>query len=431
VLPFASALHAVPEFWRDKGGDPEAVLMTAPQIEAHNHALAMINEEGWPAGRWRLADLSFDPKRVRARLLTKLERLATQIARGQRVLATGERPALVDELRAEVDGARPADELRVVYRGTPLRCFPSDDGLYEKAWDTAFDLLQCAQLRFGEPVRVAAKGRRFWYVWSTYGDGWVRPEGLTPPLTPAQAAAYLAPRRFVVAQVDRLPIWSAEGALLGAAGFGLRLPLVAEEEGAVTVQVPSATGLVVGRLRLGERDAERREVSLGYPPLTRTRLLDRAFRLLNSPYGWGGTGDQRDCSALMMDLFSAFGLQLPRNTLHQAIAGTRRVEVAALDEASKAQAIDAAAAGGVVLLYMPGHIMLYLGRDGEHLYGFHLFSGYLTPCPGGGETMQRVNRAVVSALDLGKGGSRRSFLQRITRLVVLDGSSPATRAARR
>ena len=123
----------------------------------------------------------------------------------------------------------------------------------------------------------------------------------------------------------------------------------------------------------------------------------------------------------MMDLFAAFGLEIPRNTIHQALAGSRQVEVAQFSEEAKAQSIEAEARRGLVLLYMPGHIMLYLGRDGGQLYAYHLFSGYLTPCQPRGETMQRVNRTVVTSLELGRGGSRRAFIQRITRLIVLDG----------
>jgi hypothetical protein len=122
----------------------------------------------------------------------------------------------------------------------------------------------------------------------------------------------------------------------------------------------------------------------------------------------------------MMDLFAAFGLDLPRNTKHQALAGTRHLEVGGLSEAAKARTIEEEARRALVLLYMPGHIMLYLGRDGAHLYALHLFSGYLTPCGGKGETMQRVNRTVVTSLELGRGGSRRAFIQRITRLILFD-----------
>ena len=42
------------------------------------------------------------------------------------------------------------------------------------------------------------------------------------------------------------------------------------------------------------------------------------------------------------------------------------------------------------------------------------------PCKGGGETMMLVNRAAVTSLELGRGSSRRAFIERITKLVIFE-----------
>ena len=49
----------------------------------------------------------------------------------------------------------------------------------------------------------------------------------------------------------------------------------------------------------------------------------------------------------------------------------------------------------------------------------HSFSEYLEACPGGGETRRRVDRNTVSDLSLGKGTTKRSFLERITKITVV------------
>jgi len=340
---------------------------------------------------------------------------------------------LLQQLQRRNDEARYAEELRAVHRTTALRCFPSSEGVFEAAWDLSFDLMQCAQLRPGELVRVAAKTPGFWYIWTSYADGWVDPRALTPPLRPAEVKELTASERFVVIQRDRLPLWSAAegGYLAGEVRLGLRLPLLEVRGHRLKVLAPGPEGLVPAWLRAagvqgadwpgaGKLAPELWQVSIGYPTLTREALLTRAFAQLNAPYGWGGVGGSRDCSRMMMDLFNAFGVLLPRNTWHQSLAGTRRVEVSELSERAKINAIEQAAGGAIVLLYMKGHIMLYLGRDEDHLFAFHLFSGYLVPCEGGGETMNRVNRAVVTALELGRGSSRRSFLERISQLILFE-----------
>jgi len=415
LLPDQHPFHSLPEFWLARGPAPEATRVRLEAILEHNRRVHALREEGWPSGRWELQDLPFSPERVRARLRTRLLSLRKGAEAGKWLLLNGGPPtALLAALERAVDKAQPADELRVLHRSAALRCFPTDEGLYDKPWQSAFDLMQCAQLRFGEMVRVGAKGERFWYVWSPYAEGWIAPEALTPVLGEDEARSYHEPARFVVAQADRVPLWTDRqgGTILGEVRLGGRLPLLGEEEGLLRVVAPGPAGLRTAWVRRADA------VSVGFPVLSFDRLVARAFSLLNSPYGWGDVGDNRDCSRLIMDLFGAFGVELPRNTWHQAQAGARRVEVGSMDEPAKARAIQEAASRGIVLLHMPGHIMLYLGRDGDRLFAFHQFSGYLVPCEGGGETMKRVNRAVVTSLELGRGSSRKSFLQRITRLVV-------------
>ena len=78
----------------------------------------------------------------------------------------------------------------------------------------------------------------------------------------------------------------------------------------------------------------------------------------------------------------------------------------------------------MVLVHFPGHIMLYLGRDKAGTPRvLHSFAEYLAPCPGGGETLLEVGASAVTDLTLGKGTSRRSFLERITHLTVF-GKAP-------
>jgi cell wall-associated NlpC family hydrolase len=419
ILPHALPLHSLLDFWLSRTADTDVVVLDAAGIARQNRQVSALREETWPVGRWELDELRLDGSRLRRRLQARLRQLVQATAKGQRVLVRGEHPQrMIAEIERRVAQVRLVDEVRVVHRSSPLRCFPTDEGVYEKAWQLPFDLNQCAQLRLGEPVRVAARGASHWYVWSTYADGWVKPEALTPPLTAAEASAYLHPARVAVVQADRVALWASteRKGLLGQVRLGARLPLVEETATALKVLMPTRSGLSTGWL---PRDG----VNEGVPPLTRRAVLQRAFSLLNTPYAWGGTGENRDCSRLMMDLFGAFGLLLPRNTWHQAQAGTMQIDVGQLGEAEKAEAIERAARRGIVLLFMPGHIMLYLGRDGDQLYAFHQFSGYLVPCAGGGETMMRVNRAVVTTLELGRGSSRRSFLQRITRLVVFQAST--------
>ncbi len=440
VLPFHHPLHDHADFWLANADYREGLVIDTQSIQQHNRQVLAQTTDGRPSGRWDPMTLKLTPAFVRQRLHARLEHLHKGVAKGTRVLKNGEIPReLLQALQQQTAEAHYVEELRMVHRTSALRCFPSHQGIYEEAWDLSFDLMQCAQVREGELVRVAAKGPDYWYIWTSYADGWVKPQVLTPPLKPTEAQELTRSERFVVIQKDRLPLWSAAegGHLRGEVRLGARLPLLQDQGGRLQVLAPGPTGLSPAWLRAkgvyrgsgsGSGPSpeglapELWEVSVGYPALTRGALFQRAFTLLNTPYGWGGVGGSRDCSRMMMDLFNAFGVLQPRNTWHQSLSGNRRIEVGELTEAAKREAIEEAAKGAIVLLYMKGHIMLFLGRDGDHLYALHLFSGYLVPCEGGGETMHRVNRTVITALELGLGSSRRSFLQRINRLILLEHS---------
>ena len=165
---------------------------------------------------------------------------------------------------------------------------------------------------------------------------------------------------------------------------------------------------------------------------TRGAVLREAFSMLGAPYGWGGKGGGYDCSRFLLELFGRFGIELPRHSARQALAGTFSVDVSTLEDRNeKRLLLEAAARRGVVLLQFPGHIMLYLGttEDGTPM-AIHAFSEFLTKCEGTElETVNRVDRVAVSDLSLGEGSSRQDFLSRITRITVLGGSPSAALSA--
>jgi hypothetical protein len=159
---------------------------------------------------------------------------------------------------------------------------------------------------------------------------------------------------------------------------------------------------------------------------TRRALLTEAFSMLGEPYGWGGKDGGYDCSRFLLELFARFGIDLPRHSARQAMAGTFSFDVSTVEDLNeKRLLLEAAARRGVVLLHFPGHIMLYLGTTEEGTpMAIHAFSEFLTPCEGiEEETVNRVDRVAVSDLSLGAGSSRRDFLSRITRIAVL-GHTP-------
>ncbi len=177
---------------------------------------------------------------------------------------------------------------------------------------------------------------------------------------------------------------------------------------------------------LGREEARVAAVRGDAQPLTRRALLSEAFSLRGEPYGWGGKDGGYDCSRFLLELFERFGLELPRHSARQAMAGTFSIDVSQVEDLNeKRLLLEAAARRGIVLLQFPGHIMLYLGATDDGVpMAIHAFSEFVTACEESElETVNRVDRVAVSDLSLGEGTSRGDFLSRTTRITVL-GHSP-------
>ncbi len=154
--------------------------------------------------------------------------------------------------------------------------------------------------------------------------------------------------------------------------------------------------------------------------LSRRRWLTRAFELMNHPYGWGGEHGGLDCSSFVMEVFKPYGLLLPRHSGHQARALPYSVDVPhTATDSERLALIDHAHHQGIVLLHMPGHVALYLGRDHRNIpMVIHAFTEYTQACdsPSHGVTRMRVHRVTVSTLSLGEGTATGSLLRRIDRI---------------
>ncbi|MDD4997876.1 MAG: NlpC/P60 family protein, partial [Syntrophales bacterium] len=131
--------------------------------------------------------------------------------------------------------------------------------------------------------------------------------------------------------------------------------------------------------------------------LTARNMARLARELVGEPYGWGGLAGNRDCSALVRDLFVPFGLWLPRNSSDQAGAG-KFIGFQNLAPAEKEALILRWGVPWRTLLWLPGHIMLYIGaRDGKPLI-FHNFWSVRARDAAGKRSKLIVGRAAITTL---------------------------------
>lgn len=361
----------------------------------------------------------------------------------------------------------PQTGLHAVLRDSPVYCFPTTLRAFDDPLDMAFDEWRCSQLRYGELVHVRGKTSKLWYVESDYTEGWVDPTHLSGALS--------APPRISCGTRDNAPqhpndqalaceggckleaiigapqtlIWQpnkdADSAAIGEKQFkptgdilyqGTTLFLANETKNIANqaadddVQRPTVIPTphlsftkvwIPNKTGIGWSTAYVKKSALSPTKFSRADILKRAFLILNEPYGWGGEGGLRDCSRFIMDLFRSFGIWLPRSSRKQAKTGLPAVDVHALSLTQKKKRIASLAKQGPLLLYFKGHIMLYLGTDKGEAFVIHQISAYRKPCPydRDKDIAWRLNRTVISTLNLGEGSHRLSLIERITKVIIV------------
>ena len=261
-----------------------------------------------------------------------------------------------------------------------------------------FDNLQESSAPAGMPVLVTLVSRdRKWFLAETsHLLGWV----------PATNIAAVDPEfmktwengRYVAIVRDKTPVRDAK-TVLYRAPLGAVFPKVGEDAERTWIWTAARDARGKALLR---KAAVAKEAAADKPlPFIPRHVARLSRELAGEPYGWGGLGGKRDCSAMIRDLFAPFGLWLPRNSGEQAVAG-KFTSFRNLSSAEKEALIVREGAPWRTLLWTPGHIMLYIGvHQGKPLI-FHNFWSIKTRDADGKKGRVIVGRAAVTTLHPGR-----------------------------
>lgn len=420
LLPGVRPEHRTAGFWISRSQNPDALVLDPAEIdELNQRALGLASDRGGLGARFQVITGQTRTAPIIARMNKALEHHRTRAEAGSRVTLDGDRPSptFFDQLGFTQRRGEGADSLHIIAELTELRCHPTAEGLYEYEGDVDFDMMLCSTLRPGEVLRVISSHPNGWrLVRTAYAAGWLREEQLPVAVEEDELRRFLMADPFVVVTRDRTPVWETTRRRRAITDLrvGLRLPRLASEPSRlVRVLAPTSEGLV-------EAFVDSDAVHDGYFPMTRRNVLTHAFARLDDAFGWAGAGGDRDCSRFLMDLFALFGLQLPRNSYFQSQATSFVIDTSEMTSlAERRAALDRASARGVAFVFMPGHIMLWLGHDGRDSFAIHQFSGYRVGCRPGHDVKMSVDRLSVTTLRLGEGSERHSFMERFTAIAVI------------
>lgn len=286
---------------------------------------------------------------------------------------------------------------------TDLRELPTHQPRYSKntpnELGSSFDYFQYSTLALGTPVFIShiSKDKRWYFIETPLAGGWVSVDSIGT-VDRSFEQRYKNGRYAAIIQ-DRVNISSDKGLSLGQVHVGAMFPVLRASDTELTVMVPTRgidDTAIITFARLSDAQAVIKPL-----PLLPKLVAVIGNVMLGQPYGWGGMNGQRDCSSSTRDLFTPFGLWLPRNSASQAKAW-RYQSVEGLPPSGKEKEIIDEALPFASLLWMRGHVGLYVGKYKGKAAFFHNVWGVRVDDNGENDGRHVIGRCVVTSLQPGK-----------------------------
>ena len=283
-----------------------------------------------------------------------------------------------------------------------LRVLPTDKPIFNdprKAGEGfPFDYLQESLIHTNEPILIShySQDGAWAYIFTSYASGWVHSNDFTS-LSEQQCEEFQNAKKVYIT-ADNIALKNDKNQFLFYSKIGMLLPLLQESNDTYYVSAITSgidQSAVYQHVLVPKNSATSSILTLNKGNLT--ALMDA---IIHSHYGWGGMYGERDCSSTMRDLFTPFGIWLPRNSLYQSKIG----KIISLKDFSNDEKIEIIKKEGIpfeTLLHKKGHILLYAGVYNNKVIVMHNMWGIKIKDK---EQTGRiiVGRTVFSTLEVGK-----------------------------
>lgn len=324
------------------------------------------------------------------------------------VFAENLRPWPLEKLNALSVAAKSATvpkngDLAITLRNSNLRLLPSNKPFFFNPQLAGegfpFDNLQNSAILANTPVKirlVTADGRWF-YVENALTFGWLEASDVATVDT--EFIEHFETGRYLAVSQDDVSIYDSEGNYQTTTRIGALYPLLSttKEQHEITLAAAGVHGRAV--VRSAYIATEKGDL---FPrPLTLRNIALHADQMAGEPYGWGGLFFNRDCSRSIRDIMVPFGIWLPRNSSEQAAHG-EPIALVGLSAVEKEQMVIDQATPFLSILWLPGHVMLYLGQYEGRVIVLHTLWGLKTQNLWGEGGREVIGSTIITTLEPGK-----------------------------
>ena len=305
------------------------------------------------------------------------------------------------EVNANISELGSLKQKAIVVNNSNLRILPTNSYLFgnlnEPGEGYPFDYAQDDYLAIGEPLLIShyTKDGKFAYVRTSSGaTGFV----LAQDIADVDGA-------FINKFKNNLVMFS-QNTLVGLPGkvrpkstlqlyIGTILPLVKANVALIPIRNASGTA-DLAQVYLQDNSYISKPLSF-----SKANVSKVVNELIAKPYGWGGNLFHMDCARLVRNYFAVFGAHMPLLSKEQCKQG-KIVELTDLDNTAKKAAIIKHAIPYQSILYMPGHIGIYLGTYNKEPIILHAAWGIKLFDAGNQEYRYVTGKSMITTLSPGK-----------------------------
>jgi hypothetical protein len=284
----------------------------------------------------------------------------------------------------------------ITLRHTDLKIYPTKQDFYYNPKRTGegfpFDYNQNSSVNVNTPLFVShySKDKRWVYIRCSYAYGWL----------PVRDIAFVSKsfkkkfmnNNYAVSIRDNLYI--REQKYKSIVKLGTIFPIDKKSKKYI-MAIKNKKGYAKIHFLKADKKWIIAKKPIAFTP-SNVALISR--QLVGEPYGWGGKMTARDCSSLTKDFFAPFGIFLHRNSKEQSFDGKRVVGIRGLSLKKKKKIILKKAKPFRSLLYVGGHITLYVGeKKGEPIILHNYWGARLN------NRKKRIfGRAILTTTQIGK-----------------------------
>jgi hypothetical protein len=411
-LPDTTRKMKSPGFWIGLNKNPDKIIMTQDEINAFNEKI-----RGELKSTCNILDFNenYDGIHLKKSMINTLKYFRKGIYYDSKNSIVTK--SYFDNLEKLMNLKEISDKITPYYgvltEYSNQKVFPADKSFYLEPKDVDFDELQNSGFDACTPLLILHEsGDGGWvYAVTDITEGWFKKESIAF-CSYEELKNYLQ-SDFCVVISSKADIYLKDNLTdyIDNVRMGNKL-LFSSFKNNVTAEILFPVKNGGGKLELVKAYVKSSDISKKYLSYTPRIIIEQAFKLLNAPYGWGDMYGEQDCSRFIWEIFSTAGIKLPRNSRAQGRAGL------ALGEFNKKSSIEEKLSilqdtpGGITILRLNGHIMLYLGMFENKPFAIHETWAYKQNVNGIIFT-RVINKVAVTNLELGSGTKKGSLLERI------------------